>query len=218
MEIIQYLNNEILPLTPDDKLSEAIGRFKNHSCTHIVVVQDNALLGLLSELDMDVFDPEKKLGDVAYLYQMFFVQASMNWLEILSRFGENESNMMPVLDEQQKYIGYIDLTSLITTFGETPFLTEPGAVVIVEKALQDYSLSEISQIVETENGKLLGALVSKMDGDKIQLTLKISAMSYNEIMQSFRRYGYGIVSGVNDDQFIKNLKERSAYLRRYLDF
>jgi hypothetical protein len=39
----------------------------------------------------------------------------------------------------------------------------------------------------------------------------------NEIIQTFRRYNYTIVSEHNDDSYINNLKERSDYLDRYLN-
>ena len=39
----------------------------------------------------------------------------------------------------------------------------------------------------------------------------------NEIIQTFRRYSYTIIFGNNDDQFLEDLKERSAYLDKYLN-
>ena len=39
-------------------------------------------------------------------------------------------------------------------FDETPFMDSPGAIVVVEKGLKDYSFSEISQIIESNEGKV----------------------------------------------------------------
>lgn len=124
---------------------------------------------------------------------------------------------MPVLGEQNEYLGYYELSDIIGLFNETPFFSEPGAVLIVEKGIHDYSFSEISQIVESNNSKLLGAFISKMDPDLVQITLKIGTSGLGSILQTFRRYSYNIISGHEEDAFLDSLKERSDYLKKYLD-
>ena len=81
----------------------------------------------------------------------------------------------------------------------------------------DYSFSEISQIVESNNAKLLGAFISNMHSDLVQITIKIGYTSLNDVIQTFRRYSYNIVSGHEEDTFIENLKDRSKYLDKYLN-
>ena len=86
---------------------------------------------------------------------------------------------MPVLSDTNLYLGYYELNDIISLFNETPFFAEPGGVIIIEKGVQDYSFSEISQIVESNNGKVLGALISKMESDMVQITIKIGNASVN---------------------------------------
>ncbi len=80
-----------------------------------------------------------------------------------------------------------------------------------------YSFSEISQIVESNDAKILGAFISKMDGDVVQVTLKIGDSGLNDVIQTFRRYSYNVISGHEEDTYIENLKERSDYLNKYLN-
>ena len=124
---------------------------------------------------------------------------------------------MPVLNAGNKYLGYYELNDIIGLFNETPFFSENGAVLIIEKGLPDYSFSEISQIVESNDGKLYGAFISKIENDVAQITLKIGNVGLSEIMQTFRRYSYNIVSGHEEDSYLDGLKERSDYLNKYLN-
>ena len=48
-------------------------------------------------------------------------------------------------------------------------------------------------------------------------TIKIENSGLSAIFETFRRYGYAIISGNEDDSFLKTLKDRSAYLDRYLN-
>ena len=124
---------------------------------------------------------------------------------------------MPVLSPENKYLGYYELNDIIHLFNETPFFSEPGGILIVEKGIQDYSFSEISQIVESNDAKLLGAFISKIENDVTQITLKIGNTSLNDVTQTFRRYSYNIIAGHEDDTYIKSLKDRSKYLDKYLN-
>ena len=78
-------------------------------------------------------------------------------------------------------------------------------------------MGQITQIVESNNGKLLGLFVSEADAENIQVTIKISLGVMNEIIQTFRRYNYEIVSEHFEDNYINTLKERSDYLDKYLN-
>ena len=94
---------------------------------------------------------------------------------------------------------------------------EPGNILVIEKAFQDYTFGEVSQIVESNNAHLLGAFVSKMQDEMAEITIKITPTGMNQIIQAFRRYGYIIISEHQEDNFNKNLKDRSKYLDKYLN-
>ena len=141
----------------------------------------------------------------------------MIWLDVLEVFAKNHTNLVPVLDENNKYVGYYEISDIMNFFNETPFLKEAGDIIIIKKGVLDYSISQIVQIVESNNGKLLGLFVSETDLSSIQITLKISVGAMNEIIQTFRRYNYEIISEHKEDNYINTLKERSDYLDKYLN-
>ena len=78
-------------------------------------------------------------------------------------------------------------------------------------------MSQIAQIVESNGGKLFGSFISSSTTQSVQITLKIASGSVNEIIQTFRRYGYRIISENQEDTYLEGLKERSDYLDKYLN-
>ncbi|CAI8233638.1 MAG: Uncharacterised protein [Flavobacteriaceae bacterium] len=123
---------------------------------------------------------------------------------------------MPVLSENYTYLGYYELSDIMNLFNDTPFLGESGGIIVVEKSTLDYSFSEICQIVESNDAKILGVFVSKMENETTQITIKVGHTGINAIVQTFRRYNYNIVSNHQEDRFIEDLKKRSKYLEKYL--
>ncbi|MCL5129064.1 acetoin utilization protein acuB [Algibacter sp. L4_22] len=218
MELSEYIINDIKPLKNTSKISELQLLFNQLTFSHIPVSDENGTyLGCFSETDAHCFDSEKPLSEYQYTFGDFFVRDTTVWLDVLEAFAKNSTNIMPILSEQNKYLGYYELNDVINMFSESPFFSEPGGILVVEKLINDYSFSEISQIVESNGGKLLGAFVSKMNSDLIQVTLKVGNTGLNDIIQTFRRYSYNIVSGHAEDSYIESLKERSDYLNKYLD-
>lgn len=218
MKLSEYIINDIKPLNSNGRVSELQLLFNQLSYSHIPIRNDDGtFMGSFFETDAHCFEGDKGLSEYMYAVEDFFVRDTTLWLDVLEAFAQNSSNIMPVLSEQNVYLGYYELNDIISLFNESPFFFEAGGVLVVEKGINDYSFSEISQIVESNNGKLLGAFISKMKNDIVQITLKIGNTGLNDIIQTFRRYSYNIVSGHEEDSYTQNLKERSDYLNKYLN-
>ncbi|WP_010523409.1 CBS domain-containing protein [Aquimarina agarivorans] len=210
--------NDIPPLTPDTKIEFAQLLFNELTFSHLPVVNDDKYLGSLSEYDVRSYDKEKLVGDFSFDYESFYVKEGMNELEVLETLGKYQTNLMPVLShEKVRYLGYVELQEVMAVFGDMPFLSEYGNVIVVQKGMNDHSFSEICQIVESNNIKVLAVYVSNLERDIVETTVKTSDGDMNGLLQTFRRYGYEIVSDHYDDVFLKNLQERSRYLDKYLN-
>ena len=218
MNLSEYIINDIQPLSNSDKISDLQLLFNQLTYSHIPIKNaEGVYLGCISENDAHCFKSTEVISNITYSVEGFFVREATNWLDVLEAFAQNNTNLMPVLSKDNRYLGYYELNDIIGLFNETPFFAENGGILIVEKGVQDYSFSEISQIVESNDGKLLGAFISKIENDVAQITLKIGNTGLNDIMQTFRRYSYNIVSGHEEDTYLEGLKERSDYLKKYLD-
>ena len=201
----------------EDSMSEVVKFFKNTTYSHIAIINEDRFLGVIAENDMGVFDPSSSIDEYRYNLETVFVKKETSWLDVLESFARNEANLIPVLDENSNVLGYYNLTDIIGVFIDTPFFTEPGGILVLAKGIKDYSFSEIAQIVESNNTKLIGGFITDIKNDVVQVTIKIGSSNLNEITQTFRRYNYTILYGNNDDQFLEDLKQRSDYLDKYLN-
>ncbi len=217
MPLDHYIINDLTPFDLNAPIKELQEAFNQLTYSHIPIQKDGVFVGCLSETDVYCFEPNQNVEDVMYAIERFYVQQSAIWLDVLDTFAQNDSNIMPVLDEHNNYLGYYQLIDVISLFRNTPFFSEAGGIIVIEKAYNDYSFSEVCQIVESNNVKVLGVFVSRIKNDMAQITIKIENSGLSAIFETFRRYGYAIISGHEDDSFLKTLKDRSAYLDRYLN-
>lgn len=216
-----HIQNHIISNIPvfkiDDPVSEVVQFFKDTTYSHVAVTENDNYLGVLDENDMEQLISDKKIDAYRYDLATFFVRKDTSWLDVLEAFARNEANLVPVLDEAGRMEGYYDLTDVVSVFIDTPFFTEPGGIIVLAKGIKDYSFSEIAQIVESNNTKLIGGFITDSKNDVIQITIKVATANLNEIIQTFRRYNYNILFGNHDDQFLEDMKERSNYLEKYLN-
>lgn len=216
-EITEYITNDVKAIDSFDSIAAVQNFFSDLHFSHFPVLEDGVYIGSIAAEDIETFDSDKKIVDYRFTLEGFFTKTDTMWLDVLEVFAKNNTNLVPVLDENNSYVGYYEIEDIMKFFHETPFLQEPGGIIVVRKGVLDYSMSQITQIVESNNGKLLGLFISESSIDSVEITLKITLGAMNEIIQTFRRYNYEIISEHQEDNYINNLKERSDYLDKYLN-
>ncbi|WP_395052864.1 CBS domain-containing protein [Flavobacterium sp.] len=216
-EINDYINNDYKAIESSETIEIVQDFFSDVPYSHFPVIEEGIYIGSIASDDIETFDLDKKIKDYRYTLEGFFARKDMIWLDVLEVFAKNHSNVVPILDDANSYVGYYELEDIVKFFHETPFLKEQGGIIVIKTSLLDFSMSQIAQIVESNNGKLLGLFVSDSDAVSVQVTVKIALGGLNEIIQTFRRYNYEIISEHNEDNYLNNLKERSEYLDKYLN-
>lgn len=214
----EYIVKEIKELTLSSTIRSAETICNEIPITHVPVVEDNRLIGCF--LESDVRTIENK-DDIIKNYRdtlvYFYAKEEDTVLDLLTIFSDNDTNIVPVLNTDKEYLGYYELIDVLDVFNSGPFQHQQGIVITVERLKKEFSISEIAQIVESNNAKLLGVYISNETSETYQGTLKVSSEDVNAVIQTFRRYNYNIISEHRDDSYLKDLKNRSDYLQKYLD-
>ena len=216
-DINEYINVDFKPFKKTDSVFEIKSFFEESDFSHFPLVEETTYLGCLSNEDALFFDEDKFVSDYNYSLKGFFGYKEYDLITILDLFAKNKTNIMPILDENKSYVGYYHIEDMISLLCELPFLNEYGGLLIVEKDADNYTMAQTAQIAESSNAKVLGMFVSKIVDQKVIITIKLNQDVTDEVLQSFRRYGYEIINKHDEDSYLSKLKERSEYLDKYLN-
>jgi hypothetical protein len=217
MNITDYILNNFNPLTTQSAVKEALKLFETYPITHIPIVENAHYIGCISQTDVLTIDnKEELLKESQSIFDHFQTENNESILDILKVFADNNTNIVPAITSH-KYLGYIDLNDVLDEFSQTPFLNSDGFILVIERNTTDYTMSEVAQIIESNNGIILGCYESKRNNEKVEITIKISSQEINEIIQTFRRYNYTIITEHKDDIYLEELKDRSDYLQKFLN-
>ena len=218
MHTSDYISNDIKPLRLEDNIEHVKQIFSECPYSHIPVFDENTFCGSIARQDIDYVEVENVLlNEFKNQLHPFYTSASVNWFEVLEYFATYHTNLIPVLKTDKSYLGYYELDDFLNIFKCTPFIHEEGVIFVISKNINEYSFSEISQIIESNKATLFGAFVSKIENDLIQITLKLSLHDVNNTLNSFRRYNYTILNEFEKDKYLEDLNDRSNYLQKYLN-
>lgn len=182
------------------------------------VVENDKLLGILSEDNVTTTDPEKKVGSFQFHPSYVYVTLDDHIFEILAKFSENKLSIIPVLNNEEKYVGLITQESILKYYANTYSFKEPGSIIVIKSTKNDYSLSEITRVIEMEGAIILASfLTTAADSNSLLITLKINQNEISKILAALERYDYDIHATFSEDKYESDLKDRYDMLMTYLN-
>lgn len=215
----ELITDEVPPLKTSDSGLMAINWMDEFKVSHLPIVNNGEYLGLISDsdiLDLNITDDE--LGKHKLSLIRPFVLEHQHVYDIIKLFSTMKLTVLPVLDANQHYLGLIPLTSLLQQFGTLAATREPGGIIVLEMNVLDYSLSQIAQIIEGNDGKILSCYVNSVeDSTKIEVTLKINKDDISAILQTFNRYNYTVKALFHQSQFSDEMKNRYDSFMNYIN-
>ncbi|WP_434980380.1 CBS domain-containing protein [Daejeonia sp. YH14] len=217
MFIKEYVSRDYPAFDISASIEEASEIAKDFGYTHIFIVRDGYYLGALSQSFLEE-SPEGALETLEIHFEKFAIQEDGNILDTVKLFHIFNSNVVPVISNTEQYTGYISCDDLFSEFSKYPLFSENGAVLTVQTSGKTCSFSEISQIVEGNNGKIYGAFISGILEDSTLITLKVSSENLSSIDETFERFGYTIIDKHYDDEKEDLMKDRFGFFQKYLEF
>lgn len=212
------ISDTIIPLRTSDTGDVALGIMNDFYVRHLPIVNQDTLLGLISEEEILDHDTTEAVGSYSLSIHRPFVQANDHIYDVLRLVAEHKLTAIPVVDNQKHYLGLISAEDLILHFAKTGAFKEPGGIIILEMQRQDYSLAQLARIVESENAVILNSHVHTYpDSPQIEVTLKINKQNILNIIASFERFDFHIKATFNELEYMDTLKERYDGLISYLN-
>lgn len=213
--------SEALPaLKTSDTGMTALNWMDIFKVSHLPIVNNEEFLGLISENDIyDQNTPDEAIGNHPLSLLRPFVTENQHVFEVMEVLSRLKLSIVPVLDDEKRYIGAITLQELLHYFAEFSALQSKGGIIVLDMNSNDYSMTQICQIVEGNNAKILAAYVTPIpNSTQIHLTLKLNVTDLTSIKQSFSRYKYNIAGAfLKYDEETELINDRYDFFLKYME-
>ena len=214
------ISDSLTSVRSSEKGKKALGYMDMYRVSHIPVVDDAKYLGLVSDkiiYDLNLLDvPIKKQLDKLNIVH---VHKQQHIFELAILMYKLKLSVLPVLDTDHYYLGAVTLYDLARRFAQLFSLEESGGVIVLEMGIHNYSLAEISRIVESNNVKILSSFMDRKPGtNMLDIILKLNAEDLSPVIQAFMRYDYNVKAVYLDQSELKDLyKDRFDQFMKFMN-
>lgn len=213
------ITDEIPPLKVTDTVELALDWMEQFKVSHLAVVNNRELIGVVSETDLlDYEHPDEQIN-VSKLHLMrpaiHYYQHTYDLLRIMSSLN---LTLIPVIDEQELYKGCITQKGIIQNLSAMSSVQNPGGVIVLELNENDYSVTQIGNIIESNDAKILSLHVSSTEeSTKLEVTVKVNREDLSGIIQTFNRYNYSVKATFHNGDFDKGMNDRLDEFMHFLN-
>ena len=219
MKAVKLISSSIISLLPDDDGNRALELMNLYRVNHLAVVKNDFYLGVVSDKEINNWSSsdeyiEEHLPNLASPHVIY----NQHLFDIIEVLEKNNLSVVPVLDENKQYKGVITNRKLLYTIANSAAIQSVGGVIVLQMNHNDYSLTEISNIIENNDAKILSTYVtSTPESTKMELTIKINKTEITPIIKDLERYEYSIVASYKEDDEDVDFLERYEQLMRFLN-
>jgi len=214
------ISDIIVGIELSDNGEKALSMMNIFQVNHLPIVENSVLINILKEDDVLLNGFDKKVKEYNLSNLKYSVSKDCHIFNIIDRLAKNNLSLIPVIGENDIYFGSITQQDIFQYFGDIFTFEFPGSIIELEVPIKDYSLSKISQIVESESASIIGLLINDSDvnDSKMDVIIKLNKQNISSIIATFQRYGYIIKTSYSTDNYSEDiLKERYDALMHYLN-
>ena len=215
-ELISY---DIPPLKLSDTGVKALDWMEEFKTSELPVVDGNNYMGLISESEvLDRNNIDDSFKSYNHPFNKPFAHENQHLFEVISLIVQNDIDLLPVVDENEQYLGLITATKIVQYLSKIASVSNAGSILTLEINVNDYSLAEISKMVESDDAKILASFItSHPDSKKLEVTLKINKTEISRILHTFERFNYTVLASYNESEYHKDLHDRYDEFMRFLN-
>ena len=219
MQASQLISSSLITLHPDDDGDRALSLMDELKVNHLAVVRNSFYLGIISEKEILNWDnPNEFIDEHLSELSAPSVIGSQHLFDIIQVVELNSLSIIPVLDEEKHYLGAITNRKLLYTIAKSTTVQSVGGVIVLQMNQNDYSMSKIARIVESNNTKILSSYITSIPkAQKVELTLKLNKADITAIIKDFERFDYKIMASFKEDENDDDFLDRYESLMRFLN-
>jgi acetoin utilization protein AcuB len=215
----ELITETIIPLGSSETGETALGMMDDMRVAHLPIVVNEEFLGLISDTDILTHNNFKEpVGSHPLSLSNAYILENQHIYDVIRIVDAMKLTLLPVVDEKKHYLGSITLPGLCHHLSRLMAIDNPGGIIILELNDKDYVLTEIAQIVESNDAKILGMYITTFpDSTRMEVTLKLNKIDVGPVLQTFMRYNYSIKASFTEDTYTESLQERYNSLMNYLN-
>jgi len=217
--LVNNLSYEQLPqIRLSDRVDYVLEQMYQCHVQELPVVENEEFVGLIREETLLNADETQIIKDIAHKLIQISINVNDHLLKAVSLAVTSHLSILPVTDVDHHFKGVVESSKLLAEVAGFMELEEPGALIVLEIDSIQYSFSEITRLVESNDTQItqLNTTRDKETG-KMFITLKVNKLEVSDIVATFQRYDYQVKYYFGEELYANELKSNYENLMSYLN-
>lgn len=215
----KYICYDIDPLQPSSTVKEAMEKMQSQLTDILPVVYKERLVNYAAMEMLKTQKPETLLSELPLFVPVLpFVTQRQHVLSSLTHLKSLNLSLMAVLDDEGIYQGVIKTKDVVKAISKSLSIRNSGSIIVLRVKPIDYSLSDLSRIIEYSDAKVLGFFIFEVeDSDELEIHIKLNTTVLKHILATLERYDYKVVQYFNREDPADDMDHRYENLMKFID-
>jgi CBS domain-containing protein len=213
----QLISPQITPLHPDESVGNALLRMEELGIGHLPVIRDGQFEGLLAEEDLLDANEDDLVEALRFQWQPFHVPGDEHYYSAARLLVSRKLTLVPVVTAEKEYLGCIESEALLRQTARQLGVLEGGAIMMLDMEPQQYSIGELSKLVETNDAQItqLNTIIDELTGHLI-VTMRLNKQEVSDVVATFQRYDYQVIYFAGEEHYENELRRNYNHLMNFL--
>ena len=189
---LAFLSFDLPTVSIQDSVQKSLKIMHSNNMNVISVLDKKQWIGnITEEMLMKATHPDGKIAQFQHELNQVKIETEEDILASLPFFEESGFWVIPVVDEQMKYQGYLPWQSVAKTLFYTGFNAQNGGIIRIVFHTQRDSMSVIAKIIEENKGLITRSYLTKSTKEDHvwpELILQIQTDQFSAIVKSLERH------------------------------
>jgi signal-transduction protein with cAMP-binding, CBS, and nucleotidyltransferase domain len=207
----------LAPLSTTDTVAEALVDLAEAHVAHLPVLDPSGQLdSIVTEAALRAHpDPNAPLGALV-AGEPISISLDTHVFDAAHVLRQHGLSVLPVTTEDGAYAGLVVRQDVFGQLAHMLATEEPGAIVVLDVARDDFSLGQVAQIIEQNGVRILSVSTEDDPGaNRVRVTLKLNVTDTARVRHVMAHYDYRVIAVFDEAE--DDLEERAAAFLRYLN-
>lgn len=197
MKVKNWMNKNVVTISPDAGLRDAIEIMHHHSIRHLPVVENGTMLGFVTESNLRQYLLTDMLNDLTTSDVMIInpitvdSNASIDYAAKL--IHEYKIGGLPVL-EKRKLVGIITITDILGAFIELLGLLEESTRLDVLLNEKHGSIDDVLKLIRDMGSKIISVGVDTQSSRRKVYYIRLEKSEIDPIIEKIEQQGHKVLS------------------------
>lgn len=219
MTIREFIKDNIPPLKETDTIATAIDWIRTFKMTYLPVLSSKKYIGLVDERSLETLpDKQALLSSLVPTHRFYYIFYNQYLNDALQLLSNHKIDILPVLNSKGEYLGLLTSMDIIDAIAHSKSVKTPGGVIEIQVPLKNFSIAEIANIVESNEGTILNITVEQLpDLSHYIVAIKVNKIDLSRILAGFYRHDINVTAYYNHSDGSGDIQDRFDSFMSYLN-